>query len=212
MTPAWHQLSPHEFEEAVAWLLTNQGYDRVEVIGGAGDLGVDIRCHDQHGNLVVVQCKRYAPNKRIGSPAIQHFMAMALHHRAQHKIFVTTASFTPQAIALARDAGAELIDGQGLAALAQSSQVIANYPDPSVPVVLPPNSNAGARQAFLQHLLPQTPVIQGIQLTDELQRCVAAMRTRLFALTPDQLRKACILSYVALVGERDRPGIRLGGN
>jgi hypothetical protein len=81
VTPAWHQLSPRDFEEAVAWLLANQGYEGVEVIGGAGDLGVDIRCYDQGGNLVVVQCKRYAPNKRIGSPVIQHFMAMARAER-----------------------------------------------------------------------------------------------------------------------------------
>jgi restriction system protein len=69
------------------------------------------------GNLVVVQCKRFAPNRRITSPMIQHFMAMALHHGAHGKIFATTSDFTAQAIALSQDAGVELIDGAALAAL-----------------------------------------------------------------------------------------------
>src|SRR5215207_10164020 len=92
VTTAWHLLSPREFENEVAGLLSAYGYEDVKVIGGAGDLGVDITCCDQDGNSIVVQCKRYSPNKRIHSRDIQHFMAMALHHGADHKIFVTTSS------------------------------------------------------------------------------------------------------------------------
>jgi Restriction endonuclease len=213
MTTAWHQLSPSEFEQAVAWVLATQGYQGVEVVGGAGDLGVDIRCHDQGGNLVVVQCKRYAPNKRIGSRDIQHFMAMALHHGAVHKIFVTTASYTPQAIALAQSAGVVLIDGPGLAALAHRSQVVANYPDPSVPVVLPNSLGSGMeRLTFLQQLLPQTPIIQENggwgRLTHEQQRDGPALHARLLALTPEQFRKTVLLHHLGRIGEPDRPGIR----
>ena len=219
-----YDLSPSEFEREVASLLATQGYRDVTVIGGTGDLGVDIRCYDQDGNLVVVQCKRYAPNRRVGSPAIQQFMAMALHHRAQRKIFVTTASYTPQAIALAHNAEVELIDGDALGVLIHQSRPLARYPDPDVPIVLPvfsadrpdPTSFAAhqaalaARRAWLAQLHPETPVISRPHWvpTEEEERAWRKSHDRLLALTPEQFRKACVLGDVA-GWEDDRPEIRL---
>lgn len=108
-------LTPPQFEAAVASILRNLGYRQIRVSGGAGDLSVDIACRDRDGATVAVQCKRYAPGARIGSPAVQSFIGMiSVHHRADRGIFVTTASFTAPAIELAAEHNIELIDGAGL--------------------------------------------------------------------------------------------------
>ncbi|MCD6538016.1 restriction endonuclease [Candidatus Bathyarchaeota archaeon] len=51
-------LSPSEFERAIAALLMDLGYRNVKVTGGAGDLGRDITCKDGNSRTVMVQCKR----------------------------------------------------------------------------------------------------------------------------------------------------------
>ncbi|MBA2450152.1 MAG: restriction endonuclease [Chloroflexi bacterium] len=48
------QLSPRQFEEAVADLLRKMGYRDVKRVGRAGNLGVDILCRDNRGHTVVV--------------------------------------------------------------------------------------------------------------------------------------------------------------
>jgi restriction system protein len=111
-------LTPAQFEEAVGDLLSELGYRDVRRVGGAGDLAADIQCRDPEGMSVIVQCKRYAPGTRIGSPVIQTFIGMqSIHHRADRGIFVTTSEFTQPAVTLARHHGLTLIDGAELSRL-----------------------------------------------------------------------------------------------
>ena len=113
-------LSPAGFEEAVAALLRRLGYRRVKVVGGAGDLCADIVCRGRAGELVIVQCKRYAPGHHVGSAEVQRVIGMAfVHHRAARAIFVTTSDFTLAARNLARGHHIELINGRHLVELAQ---------------------------------------------------------------------------------------------
>jgi restriction system protein len=113
-------LTPKQFEAAVGDLLREIGFREVRHVGGAGDLGADLLCRDASGRKTVVQCKRYAPGKRVTSPAIQAFIGMAtVHHRASHGVFVTTSDFTGPAVELAREHGLLLIDGTSLVALAR---------------------------------------------------------------------------------------------
>jgi restriction system protein len=108
-------LTPTEFEHLVAQLLRDQGYQRVQVTGQAGDLQADVTATSPDGRSTVVQCKRYTPRNRIGSPAIQSFAGMALlHHGAGLPMYVTTSSYTDPARQLARRHGIELIDGDQL--------------------------------------------------------------------------------------------------
>jgi restriction system protein len=108
-------LSPTQFEDAVADLLAGLGYQQVRRVGGSSDLGIDVECRDDEGSHVVVQCKRYAPNVRVGSQVVQQFIGMALlHHKADHAIFITTSVFTKPAVALADAHNIELIDGPAL--------------------------------------------------------------------------------------------------
>ncbi len=114
-------LTPTAFEETVADLLRALGYCDVRRVGGAGDLGADLVGHDRDGHSIVVQCKRYAPGSRVGSPAIQAFIGMVtVHHLADRGLFVTTSDFTAPAVELARRHRVTLIDGRELTRLVPS--------------------------------------------------------------------------------------------
>lgn len=113
-------LSPSGFEEAVAALLRRLRYRRVKVVGGAGDLCADIVCRGRAGELVIVQCKRYAPGHQVGSAEVQRVIGMAfVHHHAARAIVVTTSDFTPAARSLARGHHIELVNARRLVELAQ---------------------------------------------------------------------------------------------
>jgi Restriction endonuclease len=108
-------LTPSGFEQVVAMMLERSSYTQVEVVGGSGDLGVDIKAIGPSGEQVVVQCKRYSAGNNIGSYAMQAFYGMTLHHRADKGIYVTTSSYTRQARELGEQHGIQLIDGESLA-------------------------------------------------------------------------------------------------
>lgn len=111
-------MTPAQFEEAVQALLTENGYGRFRRTGKPGDLMADLDGCDRRGRRVIVQCKRYAPGTRIGSPAIQVFIGMLkVQHQADHGIFATTVEFSKPAIDLANQHGIELLDGVKLSAL-----------------------------------------------------------------------------------------------
>lgn len=106
-------LSPSGFEQAVADILRQTGFNRMRVVGGAGDLSADITCHDESNRLTIVQCKRYQPHHKVGSPEIQQFIGMSLrHHGAQRMIYVTTSGYTAPAVDLAKRHQVEMIDGR----------------------------------------------------------------------------------------------------
>ncbi len=108
------RISPKEFEVWVAGYFRAKGFRAVDVVGGAGDLGVDIRCRDAQNRLVVIQCKRYQPTSKISSPDIQKFFGMMVHHNAGRGIFVTTSTYTRPARELALARNIELIEGAQL--------------------------------------------------------------------------------------------------
>lgn len=110
------RLSPTGFEVAVADLLRAHGYPDMRRVGGAGDLAVDLVGLNPKGQSVAVQCKRCAPEIKVGSPEVQKFIGMTTtHHRVDQGIFVTTSSFTKPAMELAKKHKIELIDGVTLA-------------------------------------------------------------------------------------------------
>lgn len=112
-------LDPAAFEEYVAELCRRDGCRDVTVTGGAGDLAADILAVTPLGRRMLVQCKRYAPSRRVGSPEIQRVGGTyAVVHGCDLALVVTTADFTPAAIDYAHAAGIRLVDGQELAAWA----------------------------------------------------------------------------------------------
>lgn len=115
-------LTSEDFEETVADLLRALDHDDVHRVGGAGDLNVDVWGRDGQGRRVAVQCKRYSPDHKVGSPEMQTFIGMIYQeHRAGRGYFVTTSTFTEPAAALARRNNIVLIDGERLVDLVEQA-------------------------------------------------------------------------------------------
>lgn len=117
-------LTPGEFEKLTGKVLEANGFHDIQIVGGSGDLGVDIFAWDQLGYKYAVQCKRYAPGNTVGSPTIQTFFGMMFHHQVHKGIFVTTSTFSRPAIDLAAQRDIQLIDGNQMIGLLHRLQQI----------------------------------------------------------------------------------------
>ncbi|MER5913858.1 restriction endonuclease [Streptomyces sp. NPDC001982] len=112
----YHTMGPAEFEHAIAYLCQRDGCTNVQVNGGAGDLGADVIATAPDGRRLVIQCKRYGPTHKVGSPEMQRFVGTAYnYHRANIAVLVTTSTFTQQAASFAATQGICLYDEQALA-------------------------------------------------------------------------------------------------
>ncbi|MEG8279914.1 restriction endonuclease [Streptomyces sp. AHA2] len=96
-------LSWQEFETYIAQLCRRDGCTRVVVSGRSGDLGADVVGYLADGRRLVVQCKKYAPQRSVSSQDMQKFVGTARpEHGADVALFVTTCrTFTKAALGLA---------------------------------------------------------------------------------------------------------------
>ncbi|MFD7558335.1 restriction endonuclease [Streptomyces sp. NPDC059835] len=105
------------FEHTVAALCARDGCASVEVVGGAGDLGADVLATTADGRRVVLQCKHYSEDNRVGSQDLQRFGGTCFAvHQADVAVLVTTGSLTAPAAEYAETCGIVCVDGQALAA------------------------------------------------------------------------------------------------
>ena len=113
--------SPSFFEELVLDLLTNMGYggsrkDAAAAVGKSGDEGIDgIIKEDRLGlDAVYIQAKRWEGS--VGRPELQKFVGALKGQRADKGIFITTSSFTNNAVdyVAGLDMRVVLIDGDKL--------------------------------------------------------------------------------------------------
>jgi restriction system protein len=92
------RLNPSEFERFCADLLVQLGMVRVEVLGGAGDKGIDGMGYLPTGPIlttkVAFQCKRYS--RPVGPGDVRQFRG-AIGHKAEKGILFTTDFFTAKA-------------------------------------------------------------------------------------------------------------------
>ncbi|MFD6969954.1 restriction endonuclease [Streptomyces sp. NPDC059979] len=109
------------FEHTVAALCARDGCPRVEVVGGAGDLGADVIAVTEEGLRVVIQCKQYGEGNRVGSQDLQRFGGTCFAvHEADVAVVVTTSAFTAPAAEYAAACAIVCVDGEGLAAWTES--------------------------------------------------------------------------------------------
>lgn len=113
------ELTADAFERLVKRMLRESGFIQVEVTGRTGDGGIDGKGIIRVGGLlsfhVLFQCKKYQGSVSAG--AIRDFRG-ALVGRADKGLFVTTGTFTRDAIREATRDGAppiDLMDGDQLA-------------------------------------------------------------------------------------------------
>lgn len=118
--------SPRFFEHAVTRLLTAMGYGggdaaAARVTGGSGDAGIDgVIDEDKLGlDRVYIQAKRYAAANTVGRQALQQFVGSLQGESASKGVFVTTSSFTADAVAYVKKVPQRvvLIDGRKFARL-----------------------------------------------------------------------------------------------
>ncbi len=121
-------ISPSFFETIVLDLLHRMGYgaSRVDLkrVGGVGDGGIDgVISLDKLGlEKVYVQAKRW--QSTVGRPEVQGFYGALAGQRANKGVFITTSTYTPQAIEFANSVERiVLIDGRRLVELMMDHEV-----------------------------------------------------------------------------------------
>ncbi|MGI5446755.1 restriction endonuclease [Streptomyces sp. CA-243310] len=112
-------MSPRQFEHAIAFLCERDGCQGAGVVGGANDLGADVVANCPQGRRIVIQCKRYGPTTKVGSPDMQRFGGTCFSiHGADVAAVVTTSAFTKPARDYALRQGIRIFDENDLAAWA----------------------------------------------------------------------------------------------
>lgn len=115
---------PSFFEKLVVELMLKMGYggsreDAGQVVGKSGDGGIDgVIKQDRLGlDTIYLQAKRWEGS--VGRPDVQAFVGSLAGHRAKRGVFITTSSYSKQAIdyVTSIEARVVLIDGEQLAAL-----------------------------------------------------------------------------------------------
>jgi restriction system protein len=119
-------LSPAFFERLVIDLLIKMGYggsiqDAGRAIGKSGDEGIDgVIKEDKLGlDIIYIQAKRWQPGNVVGRPEIHKFIGALVGQGAKKGIFITTSSFTKEAIGFVpkNETKIVLIDGFRLSQL-----------------------------------------------------------------------------------------------
>jgi restriction system protein len=118
------ECSPDFFERLVVELLLAMGYggsrqEAGQAVGKSGDGGIDgIIKEDRLGlDVIYIQAKRW--EGAVGRPEVQKFAGALQGQRARKGIFLTTSSFTKEAVAFAAaiDSKIVLIGGEELVTL-----------------------------------------------------------------------------------------------
>lgn len=118
--------SPVFFERMVVELLVKMGYggsikDAGKAIGKSGDEGIDgIIKEDKLGlDVIYIQAKRWKPGNVVGRSELQKFVGALAGQGAKKGIFITTSSFTHDAMSYVprNETKIVLIDGEQLSHL-----------------------------------------------------------------------------------------------
>jgi HJR/Mrr/RecB family endonuclease len=113
------ELEPRKFEELVAELLRDLGYE-VVLTPASKDGGFDIRAYHKTSIgtfLTLVECKRYSPEHPVGVEVVRGLRGVAELEKASFSMIATTSRFTAGARQFVSRVKHQmsLKDGQGLA-------------------------------------------------------------------------------------------------
>jgi restriction system protein len=106
-----YTMNGEEFEEYLQALFQGKGH-REELTPNGADFGADLIL-ERDRKRTTVQAKHWV-NRDVGVSAVQEVHAARAHHKADNAMVVTVASFTRQAIDLAKSCGVEMWDGERL--------------------------------------------------------------------------------------------------
>lgn len=101
-----YEISPRQFEEFVAAVFRNQGF-YVELTPETRDGGFDLLAVENSRltgeNVIIVECKKYRQDKRVGVGVIQRLLGVVHSLPATKGIVVTTSFFTRDAVKVAEN-------------------------------------------------------------------------------------------------------------
>lgn len=100
-----YDISPRKFEELVASILEDMGLD-VQLTKATRDGGTDIIASIKNALtsiLILVECKRYAPDNKVGVGIIRNVAGVHTLRNPAKSIIVTTSTFTKDAIKEAKE-------------------------------------------------------------------------------------------------------------
>jgi restriction endonuclease Mrr len=95
-----YTMMPRRFEELIAAVLADLGY-QVELTGFGADGGVDIIATQKStvgDTLLLVDCKRYAPDRPVGVSIVRALFGSTEQRRATSGLLATTSYFTAPAL------------------------------------------------------------------------------------------------------------------
>ncbi len=90
------EMTPRKFEELVADMFRNQGYD-VTLTPRSNDGGMDViavQRSDIGTVMTIVECKRYAEDNKVGVDVVRGLYGVVEQQRATRGIIATTSFFT----------------------------------------------------------------------------------------------------------------------
>lgn len=113
------ELSPREFEEFVAGLWRERGWE-TKLRDPGPDGGVDVVCrqHDPYERKLVIQAKRNQVGNTVGAPKVREYASLRRQETADEVAVVTTSSFTSGAEQLGDELNVKLVDGVDLVEMA----------------------------------------------------------------------------------------------
>lgn len=118
---AWvNSLSWRGFEQQLAAVYRQQGYQVEETGGGGADGGIDLKLF-KDGRTTVVQCKHWKSWKVNVKPVRELYGVMHAEH-ADAAIFITSHSYTADALRFAEGKPITLIDQRGFVDLVRQFQ------------------------------------------------------------------------------------------
>lgn len=98
-----YEISPRKFEEFVAAIFKNHGFD-AQLTPETRDGGMDIIAVHKSpltgDTISLIECKRYAPENKVGIGVVQRLLGNVIQQEAHKGIVVTTSFFTKDAIAV----------------------------------------------------------------------------------------------------------------
>jgi restriction system protein len=101
-------MTPYEFEEFIAKLFRNMGYD-AHTTKKTGDYGIDVIAK-KDGKKIAIQCKQNQIGNNVGNVVVQKTLGSMWKIKADKSIIITTSDFTTQAEEQAKEAPIELWD------------------------------------------------------------------------------------------------------
>jgi len=113
------QLDSKGFETLVSDVWEKKGFETTLTSDGP-DQGIDVLATSD-GRTVAIQAKRYDEDNKVGAATIRKVVGAASQVGADSMVVVTTSSYTSPAQEAADNLGVELVDGDNLIALMNSS-------------------------------------------------------------------------------------------